>query len=325
MPHYVFFCDACRLSLLILSATVLLAPGNLRGQEVVVPAGTILQCTLEDANLSSKTAAPGDPILCDTGSLREFGVSVFPRGAYLEGRFADAREPGHLWGKGWMQLEFDHILLPGAELPISTRVKSVPHLKVDLEGRIHGKGHARRDAVEWAIPILWPEKLLTLPMRGPRPALKQEALISMKLMESVSVPQGVAGYQPYSPPLVRPGALRPAPVSKEPNLDMAMQEISAPPSGQPRISAYPQSQRVSLASTHNQEQAVSEGTLLILKDGGAQLVKDYWFESGQKIRFLTADGKAGVFPIEALDFGTTSKLNRERGVAFVIRYKNNEE
>lgn len=314
---------ARRLSLVMLSATLLLARANLRGQEVVVPAGTILQCTLEDANLSSKTAAPGDPILCDTGSLREFGVSLFPRGAYLEGRFADAREPGHLWGKGWVQLEFDHILLPGAELPISTRVTSAPHLKVDLEGRIHGKGHARRDAVEWAIPVLWPEKVLTLPMRGPRPALKQEARISLKLMESVLVPQGVAGNEPYSP-LLRPGAFRPAPVSKVPNLALAMQEISEPPTGQPRTSADPLSQRVSLVSTDSQDRAASEGTLLILKDGSAQLAKEYWFELGQKIQFVTADGKSGVFPIGALDLRTTSKLNRVRGIEFVIRSKNNE-
>jgi hypothetical protein len=312
---------ARRFSLVMLSATLLLARGNLRGQEVVVPAGTILQCTLEDANLSSKTAAPGDPILCDTGSLREFGVSVFPRGAYLEGRFADAREPGHLWGKGWLQLEFHHILLPGSELPISTRVTSVPHLNVDLEGRIHGKGHARRDVVEWAIPVLWPEKVLTLPMRGPRPTLKQEARISVKLMESVSVPQGVAGNEPYSP-FLRPGAFRPAPVSKGSNLDLAMQEISVPRTGQPRTSAVPLSQRVSLVSTQGQDRAASEGTLLILKDGSAQLAKDYWFDSGQTIQFLTADGKAGAFPIEALDLGTTVKLNRERGVAFVIRSRN---
>jgi hypothetical protein len=310
---------ARRFSLVILSTTLLLARGSLRGQEVIVPAGTILQCTLQEANLSSKTAAPGDPILCDTGSLREFGVSVFPRGAYLEGRFADAREPGHLWGKGWMQLEFDHILLPGSELPISTRVTSVPHLNVDLDGRVHGKGHARRDIVEWAIPVLWPEKVLTLPMRGPRPALKQEARISVKLMQSLSVPQGVAGNEAY-PPLVRPGAFRPAPVSKGANLDLARQEIAAPRTGQPRTSADPLSQRVSLVSTtQGQDRATSEGTLLILKDGSAQLAKDYWFESGQTIQFLAAGGKTGVFPIEALDLGTTVKLNRERGVAFVIR------
>jgi hypothetical protein len=221
-----------------------------------------------------------------------------------------------------MQLEFDHILLPGAELPISTRVTSVPKLKVDLEGKVHGKGHARRDAVEWAIPVLWPEKILTLPMRGPRPALKREARISLKLMESISVPQGVGGNEAY-PSLVRPGAFRPAPASKGSNLELAMQEISAPPTGQPRTSAYPLSQRLSFVPPQGQDRAASEGTLLILKDGSAQLAKDYWFESGQKIRFLTADGKTGVFPIEALDLGTTSNVNRERGVAFVIRSENN--
>jgi hypothetical protein len=315
---------ARRLSLVMLSATLLLARGNLRGQEVVVPAGTILQCMLEDANFSSKTAALDDPVLCDIGSVRVFGVSVFPRGAYLEGRFADAREPGRLWGKGWMQLEFNHILLPGAELPISARVTSVPRLKVDLEGRIRGKGHARRDAVEWAIPVLWPEKVLTLPNRGPRPALKAEARISLKLMQSILVPQGVAGNQPSSP-IVRPGAFRPAPVSKGPDLDLAMQENSAPPTGQPRTSADPISQRLSLVSTHNQDWPASKGTLLISKDGGVQLAKDYWFDRGQTIRFLTADGKTGSLPIQALDLGTTSKLNRERGVAFVIRSNHNEE
>jgi hypothetical protein len=117
---------------LTLPAIVLVAQATLCAQQIVVPAGTIIQCTLEDSKLSSKTQALDDPILCDTGSLREFGVSVFPRGAYLQGRFADAREPGHLWGKGWMQLQFDHIILPNAELPISAKVVSAPHLKVDV-------------------------------------------------------------------------------------------------------------------------------------------------------------------------------------------------
>lgn len=306
---------ARRFSLLvILSAFFLLARANLRGQEIVIPAGTILQCNLEDANVSSKTVAIGDPILCDTGNLREFGVSVFPRGAYLEGRFADARDPGRLWGKGWMQLEFDHILLPGTELPVSARVTSAPRMKVDLEGRIHGAGHARRDAVEWAIPVLWPEKVLTLPMRGPRPALKQEARITLKLMQPISVPQGAAGY-PASAPLVMPGAFRPMPAGMSPRLDSA----AAPPG--PRPAAEALFQRASLVSTSAPDRASTEGTLLILKDGSAELAKDYWFDSGQKICFVLADGNTRVLPIEAVDMGMTVKLNRERGVNFVIRSK----
>jgi hypothetical protein len=297
----------------------LLAQADSRGQELIVPAGTIVQCTLEDAKLSSKTAAPDDPILCDTGNLREFGTSVFPRGAYLEGRFTAARDPGHFWGKGWMQIEFDHLLLPGAELPIATRVTSVPHLKVDLQGKIHGTGHAGRDSIEWAIPVLWPEKIVTLPLRGPRPVLKQETRVTLKLMESLTVPQGVAGYMANAP-LVRPGAFRPSPPRDRAGLEPAVREI--PPSTSMTLAAAdPMLQRISLVSTSTQDRASTESTLLIWKDGSAQLAKDYWFDSGQRVRFVAPDGHTGVFPIEALDLATTVKLNRERGVSFVIGSK----
>jgi hypothetical protein len=80
-------------------------------------------------------------------------------------------------------------------------------------------------------------------------------------------------------------------------------------------------ERISLVSMSTQDRASTEGTLLIWADGSAQLVKDYWFDSGQKIRFVARDGHAGVFPIEALDLATTVKLNRERGVSFVIGSK----
>jgi hypothetical protein len=299
-----------------LFAFFLLAQANSKGQDVMVPAGTIVQCTLEDAKLSSKTAAPDDPILCDTGNLREFGASVFPRGAYLEGRFTGARNPGRLWGKGWMQIEFDHLLLPGAELPVATRVTSVPHLKVDLQGKIHGTGHAGRDSIEWAIPVLWPEKVITLPLRGPRPVLKQETRITLKLMESLTVPQGAAGYVANAP-LVRPGAFRLPPPSERAGLEPAVREIP-PPTSMTRAAADPTLERISLVSRSTQDPSSTGGTLLIWTDGSAQLAKDYWFDSGQRIRFVAPDGHTGVFPIEALDLATTVKLNRERGVSFVI-------
>ncbi|MEA2540895.1 MAG: hypothetical protein QOH35_2261, partial [Acidobacteriaceae bacterium] len=80
--------------------------------------------------------------------------------------------------------DFDRILLPGAEIPLSSKVTSVPHLGVDAQGKIHGTGRAGRDAVEWAIPVLWPIKTITLPMRGPRPTLKgHETRVSVKLMQ----------------------------------------------------------------------------------------------------------------------------------------------
>lgn len=287
-----------RLSVVILSTIATLAAPALRGQEVIVPAGTILHCTLNEPNLSSKTAQPGDPVLCDAGPLYVFGVPALPRGAYLEGRFADFRNPGHFWGKGWMQLDFDRILLPGAEIPLSTKVTSVPHLKVDTEGKIHGRGHAGRDAVEWMIPVLWPVKIITLPMRGPRPTIKGETRISLKLMEDLPIPQGAGGF-PADRQRIRPGAFRPG-TGAGPDSGGVVSEAS---SDAPAFSPA----------------AAEDGTAFVLRDGESFLVKDYWFEDGRRIHYYAYDGSEGVLPIQQLDLGKTAQLNRQHGVEFVIR------
>ncbi|HEY4046904.1 MAG TPA: hypothetical protein VGM27_08565 [Acidobacteriaceae bacterium] len=290
-----------RLPAVIFSALFLAASAPLRGEEVVVPAGTILQCTLNEPNLSSKTAEAGDPVLCDVGPLYVFGVPVLPRGAYLEGRFADFRDPGHFWGKGWMQLDFDKILLPGAEIPLSTKVTKVQHLRVDAQGKVHGGGHTGRDIAEWSIPVLWPEKIVTLPMRGPRPALKGEARISLKLMQDLPIPEDAADISPNRR-LIKPGAFRPDPAKTAPALNQAStNQPSTAPSAEPV-----------LAATSDQ------GTALVLKRGGGMLVRDYWFENGERIRYHSFDGSEGLLPIQALDLGRTVRLNRERGVDFVI-------
>src|SRR5258708_19945995 len=67
--------------------------------EEVLPAGTLLQCTLDEPNLSSQTAQPGDPILCHASALSAFGSSVFPLGASLAGHFHDYHDPRPFLGK----------------------------------------------------------------------------------------------------------------------------------------------------------------------------------------------------------------------------------
>jgi hypothetical protein len=47
--------------------------------------------------------------------------------------------------------------------------------------------------VGWAIPVLWPVKILTLPVRGPRPTLKGEVRITLRLLEDVEVPDNRHG------------------------------------------------------------------------------------------------------------------------------------
>src|SRR5579872_3419177 len=48
-------------------------------REVVVPAGTLLQCTLDEPNFSSATVNVGDPFLCYPRTMQQFGQTVFPR------------------------------------------------------------------------------------------------------------------------------------------------------------------------------------------------------------------------------------------------------
>ena len=307
-----------RLKLLILSTVLLAIPTLLRAQDMIVPAGTILQCTLTEANLSSKTVAVEDPILCDAGSIRQFGVSVFPRGAYIGGRVAEYRDPGHFWGKGSMQLNFDRILLPGGtELPLSSKVISAPKLKVDSEGRIQGGGHAKRDAVEWMIPVLWPAKILTLPGRGPRPALKGESRLTLRLMQDIVIPEGAAGFGPTRP-LLKPSAERKSPQGFEQSLRQAISTLFEG-AAQELSSMFDDTPETKTAAVDSRQEPAPENvTFLVLKDGGGQLVSRYWVESGQRIRFVSVDGKQGLLPIKNLDVGRTVKLNRERGVEFVV-------
>ena len=42
--------------------------------------------------------------------------------------------------------------------------------------------------MEWCIPILWPIDLLNLPRRGPRPTLKTETRLIVKVMDDTEVP-----------------------------------------------------------------------------------------------------------------------------------------
>ena len=177
-----------RCSLFVFS--LLLAPGLFADSgERLIPAGSLISCTTAEPKMSSKTTAVGDPVLCQLGHTERYGRSVLPSNSYLVGRFEDFKDPGHFVGKGWMELKFDHMVIePDTVVPVSARVVDVPGYKVDSQGRILGKGHAVRDAVMWSIPVLWPLDLLMLPMRGPRPALKEETQLTLKVMNDLEVP-----------------------------------------------------------------------------------------------------------------------------------------
>src|SRR5262249_16803851 len=210
----------------------------------IVPAGTILHCTMDEQIFSSKPTQIGDPVLCHLGPLNTFGHSVFPRGAMLSGHLAESKDPGHFVGKGWLQIEFDRIILPGAEvLPLEAKIVAAPHLKTDKTGKIRGGGHPTRDVVEWMIPVMWPIKIINLPRRGPYPALKGESRLTLKLMEDVVVPATLPARAAVpSPPWAQPtdyipspyGLLRPASLkTREPSGPTVRSASAITPSNSP--------------------------------------------------------------------------------------------
>ena len=270
----------------------------------LIPAGTIITCILDEPNFSAKTAQVGDPVLCSLGPLRSFGHMVFPRGAQLSGHLQDYKDPGHFWGKGSLSLEFDRVILPNAEvLPLSAKIISAPHQRVNKTGSINGKGHPKRDAILWAVPLFWPIKVLTLPARGPYPTLKGETRLSMRLMEDVELPT-VARNSVPAPPWVNPSSYR-SPASYQP---------TTTPRLLPRVSY---DQAVSTSAPQVTSVPAQAVTIIALQSGSAVLARDYWVE-GTNIHCVSQDGADQQVPLGAVDLTQTVKLNEERNVPFAL-------
>jgi hypothetical protein len=335
-----------RIFLLLAFLLCLATIATAQTREITVPAGTLLQCTLDEPNFSSRTAHVGDPLLCHIRSLTMFGHSVFPRGAYLSGRLEEFRDPGHFFGKGWLKLVFVSLTVPGGTFPLSAKMVSVPHYRVDADGDIRGHGHARRDAVEWMIPILWPEKVITLPARGPRPTLKGETPVLLRILDDLSIPaDSVVTVSANLPPVqpsrpaarVNPSADSNANVNSDlnPNVSSNSRASTLPRfvyGGATRPAADPERRWIwfpsnieytSITETNlpaERPWRPSKPTLLMLKDGRAYVATNYWIEGGQLV-YVLADGTQQVVTLDELDFQMTAKLNRERGVTFALRSK----
>ena len=321
----------CRFSLFVVVVLCLPKVVIAQTKESVVPAGTLLQCTLDEPRFSSETAQVGDPLVCHVSSFGMFGRPVFPRGAYLSGRFADFRDPGHFFGKGWLKLEFESLTLPGGTFPVSAKVVSVPHYTVDAEGRIRGRGHPRPDAIEWAIPILWPEKVITLPMRGPRPTLKGETRILLRLQEDVSIPTAAAVTSSAALSISEPSR-----VSSSASSNTAGGSLPRLVYGGTSMPAAEAERSLTVLPASVGRTSISElnrpterpwralrPTLLILKDGQAYVVTNYWIEADRLV-YVASDGTRQTLPPDEIDFQMTVRLNWERGVPFVLRPKTTE-
>ena len=281
------------IGILVSAVAVLVSAPGLPAQDLLVPAGTLLQCTVNEPNFSSATAAVGDPVLCHLRTLQEFGKQVFPRGSMLGGHLEADREPGHFVGKGYLKITFDRVILPNGDLPVPAKVIQARGYKVDKQGDIDGKGHAKRDVVEWMLPPLWPWKVVTLPLRGPRPTLKGEEPLELRLMDDIVIPHTVA-YGPNRPPYasssVRPSADHLTQPSTMPAIPKASEIVVKEPIG---TAAVPATGRL---------------TTLVLKSNEVYEVTKYRI-NGTALQYQDLSGKPGSVDVNQVDWRKTTEMS----------------
>jgi hypothetical protein len=280
-----------------------------------------LQCTLNEPNLSSKTVEVGDPVLCHLRGVTSFGQQAFPRGSYLVGHLEAAKDPGHFVGKGYLKLQFDRIGLPSGDMPLQAKVIATHGYKVDKEGKIDGKGHAKRDVVEWMLPPLWPWKVIMLPARGPRPQLKGETVLSLRLMDDVELPQVASASLPARRSL-----------SIRPQTDSYIESDDSKPVLSIRSSVVTNNAKVSAAvdvphasyasfvttsTATGTPLAPSSRPVFVLNSGTVLAVGSYQYQDG-RLTYTLEHGGGGVVSTDEVDWNATTRVNNQRGVRVTL-------
>lgn len=177
---------------------------------------------------------------------------------------------------------------------------------------MHGKGHPKRDTVEWMIPVLWPVKVLTLPASGPYPKLKGETRVSLRLVDDIEIQS--------------PQALNAAPARSR--IDNSVYLDSAFRPFRSNSDAYPMPRFLTQSTIHVESSYWRDTermperplTIIVLKDGAAYVARDYWSD-GWRMHCIGDNHEEKLVALDRIDLPQTVRLNRERHVSFVLRSK----
>ena len=324
--------------------------GVVQTRDIVVPAGTLMTCTLDEPRFSSATVSVGDPFLCHPRAMQQFGQSVFPRGSYIVGHLEADQDPGHFVGKGYLKLAFDRIGLPDGDVPLAAKMISVSGYNVDRNGKIIGHGHATRDTVEWMLPPLWPWKVLSLPARGPRPTLKGEAQVTLRVMDDLVISRVVreSALPPPTPGWRRfgeqPSSFTPSPAAPQPRtfaamsfqpaasvasatmMDVDNQAVSAIPAEltlqSPPVQTIAVTDSAAIPAQENAAPSPRSAwpanvTLFALADGSVFPATDYWRDQNQLL--YVSGANKGTVALRDIDWSVTTRLNSARKVRVLLR------
>jgi len=320
---------------LVSAVTLLVLANGVQAQDLLVPAGTLLQCTMSEPNFSSATASVGDPVLCHLKSFQEFGRTVFPRGSMLAGHLEEEKDPGHFVGKGYLKITFDRVIVPTGDVPLPAKVIAAKGYKVDKQGDIKGKGHAKRDVVEWMIPPLWPWKVLMLPARGPRPTLKGEEPMQLRLMDDIVVPRNLsasnavphnisvsnvvpgnlssAAFHPDRPPYASSNIPKPSTFTPGPDPGAVQQSVitEKPAAGVANENIVPAAMAMNAAAPAPVAGLpAARVTTLVLKSNQVLEVTKYRIDGGV-VTYHELNGSVGAVDTSQIDWLRTTQMTAE--------------
>jgi hypothetical protein len=160
------------------------------------------------------------------------------------------------------------------------------------------------------IPPLWPLKVLTLPARGPRPTLKGEEQLTLRLMDDVAVPAmsvprwpylGMSSSQDslYRNRYVAPRVPAPAGSSTAKNLQVA-----------PAAKAAPSSDASGTATSVSQN-------VLVLRNGTNYVATGLHMD-GNRMSYTLGDGSSGTVSLDDVDWTKTFRTNTENGAMLAV-------
>jgi hypothetical protein len=167
-------------------------------------------------------------------------------------------------------------------------------------------------------PPLWPWKVIMLPARGPRPTLKGETALTLRLMDDIDIPQVAQTYGPGWHFFGEPHneSFNGAPVS-DVRPQLAVRQL-APAGG-------PASAQASYADYVTRNVALPAGVasapgmpVFVLNNGAVLAVSGYGY-SDSRISYTLAAGGSGVISTNDVDWSTTTRLNARRGVRVTLR------
>jgi hypothetical protein len=152
------------------------------------------------------------------------------------------------------------------------------------------------------LPPLWPWKVVSLPFRGPRPTLKGEEPLELRLMDDIVIPRSMQASNPNRPPYassLHPSSYQAVPQSSAGSMQLAVNRTTLQPAATQLAPPLPPD-----------GQSAERFTVLVLKSNQVYEVTKY-HRDGDLLMFLDTQGRKGSVDVNDVDWRRTSELTAE--------------